>query len=413
MWFLAVRHLLSRKRQTALILSGISLGTMIYVMIAGVQLGLRQFIVDKLINNDAHVKISGREEIITPENMTPLFFPQSKNVIRWIVPPSGKRDEARILYPQGWFQRFDRDPDVAAYAPQFQVQAIFRRGAIKVAGQIIGINVEKQKQVTTLNKDISEGKLDAIGGGSNRVVLGSGLAKKLGARLDESIFVSTGTGRATPYKIVGIYHSGIQQLDDTISYGSILDIQQLAGTPGRVTNIAVKLNDVALAKPAAQKWGLTSTDKVQSWEEANSSILQIFKIQDIVRIFITSTVLIVAAFGIYNVLSIIISQKKREIAILRALGFSPKEIQSLFLLQGAILGISGAAVGLLLGFLACSAIGGVRFEGAGFEKLMVSYQPSIYLYGLFSAVLAAVTAGYLPARAAKKMTPIDIIRSET
>src|SRR5262249_8813141 len=137
-----------------------------------------------------------------------------------------------------------------------------------------------------------------------------------------------------------------------------------------------------------------------------------FQIQDIVRNFISITVLMVAAFGIYNVLTIIINQKKREIAILRALGFSPKEVERLFLLQGGVLGLLGAAVGLTLGFLLCLALTKVRLKGIGFDRFMISFDWPIYAQGLLMAIFAAVTAGYFPARAARHMTPVDIIRSE-
>jgi lipoprotein-releasing system permease protein len=412
MLFLAIRHLLSRKRQTLLILFGISLGTMIFVAISGIQLGFRNFIIAKLIENDAHVKISGHEELISPETINPIFFSGDDKFVSWVVPPAGKRDEARILYPQGWFDRLDENAEVLAYAPQFTVQAIFRRGGVKFAGQLIGINVERQLRVSNIKADMKEGRIETLSTGGSRIVLGSGLAKKIGAQYGETIFVSTGTGRSQPFKIVGLYESGVQQLDDMISYGAITDVQQLNATHGRVTNIAVRLLDVERAQDMANQWSLTGRDKVQSWSEANAGFLQIFKIQDIVRNFISITVLIVAAFGIYNVLTIIINQKKREIAILRALGFSPKEIERLFLLQGGVLGLLGAAVGLTLGFLLCLSLTKVRFQGIGFDRFMISFDLAIYAQGLLMAFVAAILAGYFPAHAARKMTPVDIIRSE-
>ncbi|MEQ1876080.1 MAG: ABC transporter permease [Bdellovibrionia bacterium] len=413
MTFLAIRHLMARKRQTLLILSGISLGTMIYVAVSGVQLGFRGFIIDKIINSDAHVRISGHEELITPSSVTQHLYTEGKEVVDWKLPPSGKRDEPHILYPQGWFNRLDEDPDVAAYAPIFTAQAIFRRGGVKQAAQLAGINVERQIQVTNIATDLIGGDFRSIGTGGRRLVMGSGLADKLGTRLNETIYVSTGTGKTSPFRIVGIFKTGVQQIDESIAYAAISDVQQLSGTPGRVTNIAVKLHDVERASEAAGKWAVTGRDRVQSWEEANAGFLQIFKIQDILRIFITSTVLIVAAFGIYNVLTIIVNQKKKEIAILRALGFSPKEIERIFVLQGLILGASGALIGMILGFGLCLLFEGIKIQGAGFDKFMVSYDYHIYLYGFLMAIVSALVAGYLPAHAARKMTPVNIIRAET
>ncbi|HEX4923227.1 MAG TPA: ABC transporter permease [Bdellovibrionales bacterium] len=412
MTFLAIRHLLSRKRQTLLILSGISLGTLIYVAIAGIQLGFRQFIVDKLINSDAHIRITGHEEIVTPETVTQAIYGDREGLVHWRLPPSGKRDEAHIMYPQGWFSRLDEDSEVSAYAPQFQAQAIFRRGGVRHAGMLAGINVDRQLRVTNIAQDIKEGSFQSIGSGGRRIVIGQGLADKIGARIDETVFISTGTGRPLPFRITGVFKTGVQQIDESIAYGAIADVQQLSGTPGRVTNIAVKLHDVDHAHALAERWSVTSRDKVQSWDVANASFLQLFQIQDIIRNFITSTVLLVAAFGIYNVLTIIISQKKREIAILRALGYSPADVERIFLTQGAILGGTGATLGLVLGFLVCKLVERIPIKGAGFEKFLISYDPSIYLYGLLMAMLSALVASYIPARSARRMTPVDIIRSE-
>ena len=165
---------------------------------------------------------------------------------------------------------------------------------------------------------------------------------------------------------------------------------------------------------AADSWKLVSRDKVESWEEVNASFLQIFVFQDIVRITVTTAILVVAAFGIYNVLSIIVNQKRREIAILRSIGYPPKMILQLFLIQGIMLGFSGAIFGLLIGFGLNLYIETIDLGipiGTG-NHLIISFSPHIYVMGFSMAFLSAILASLLPAYAASKLTPIDIIRSE-
>ena len=118
----------------------------------------------------------------------------------------------------------------------------------------------------------------------------------------------------------------------------------------------------------------------------------------------------VAAFGIYNVLGIVISQKRREIAILRAVGYTPAQVERLFVLQGLLLGAGGAAIGLVLGFGVSLAFNGMKWPMIG--HLYVSFAPWIYGLGLLISVSAALVASYLPARAARRMTPVDILRTE-
>jgi lipoprotein-releasing system permease protein len=404
--------MLARKRQTILILIGISLGTLVFVGITAIQLGLRTYFVERLIENDAHVRISGLEEDVTAESIRERLAIGDERRIKWIVAPGGKRDEARIKYPVGWYERADRDARVAAYSPQMKAQAIFERGGVKRAAAVIGIDVERQLHVTNIGKDMKQGRLESIGRTGNRIVIGTGLAKKLGAVVGDNIRMSMGIGAPAPFRIVGLFEVGLEQLDESLAYAALADVQQVAKVPGRVTDIAVRLHDVDLSREVAEEWSSLNIEKVQSWDQTNANFLKVFKIQDLTRYIITFSILSVAAFGIYNVLSIIISQKRREIAILRALGFSPRQIESLFLWQGLLLGCGGAAIGLCLGYLASRSVEGIQIPSFG-QGLTVSYAPWIYLGAFAMAVFSSLIASYLPAHTARKMTPVEIIRAET
>jgi lipoprotein-releasing system permease protein len=236
--------------------------------------------------------------------------------------------------------------------------------------------------------------------------------EKIGGRVGGSIQLATGGQAPRPFKVVGTFRLGVQQLDDAFIYAALRDVQQLNGTPGRISQIAIRLLDVADARARAEVWARGSLDKVQSWDQANANFLQIFKIQDIFRIFITFGILLVAAFGIYNVLSIIVNQKKREIAILRALGYPPRDILNLFLIQGSILGGLGGIVGLIFGFGICYFLTTLEFDFGSRRGLTVSFDPSIYVQGFFMSFIASIIASVIPAREASRMTPIDIIRQE-
>jgi lipoprotein-releasing system permease protein len=187
----------------------------------------------------------------------------------------------------------------------------------------------------------------------------------------------------------------------------------MAGQAGRISQIAVKLFDVAAAQSVATELGQSSTDRVQSWDQANANFLQIFTIQDIFRAFITFGILIVVAFGIYNVLTIIVNQKKREIAILQSLGFPPRTILQLFFYQAAILGVVGSVLGLVVGYGVCVWLVNLDLNMMGRRGFLVSFDSQIYWTGFFISTLSCVVAGLLPARAASKLTPIEIIRMDS
>lgn len=413
MIYLAIRQLLSRKKQSALIFLGISFGTMIYVIIAGLQFGFREYIIEQLLNNTAHVLISGSERTIDQKELRGRFFNED-DFVKWIVPPAGKRDEAKLEYPQGWFDRLRSDVNVVAYAPRLTINAIVSRGNNRKNVSFQGIVPRQQVNITSQEDYMKEGSLLDLSAGANTIVLTSGVMESIGARVGETVRVSTGVGEARPFKVVGKLKMGNEQVDNSLVLGNIRDVQNLNRTPGRVSSIAVSLTDLELSQSVADTWSLFSRDKVQSWQEANAQFMQMIKIQDIMRYIITSAILLVAGFGIYNILTIMIAQKQKEIAILRSIGYAPDKILELFLVQGFVLGFFGGVLGLIFGFVLNQIVGSIDlgFEIGKSNHLLISYQPSIFVTAMFAAQVAAAIASYLPARAASRLTPLEIIRAE-
>lgn len=237
----------------------------------------------------------------------------------------------------------------------------------------------------------------------------------MGSRAGESIQIVTSSGDVTPARITGVFHFGIKSIDDNTAFGHLADIQKINKSPSRVTDIAIKLNDVSQAADLASSWQKVVTDLVQSWDQANEGFLSVFKTQDIVRNAMTLTILVVAGFGIYNILSMSIAQRRREIAILRSIGYESHDIVNLFLSQGVILGTLGGLIGMLFGYIICRYLSTVEISkqrGFGAGTMMMSYSAVIYIKAFLLAFGASTFAGWLPARAAGKLTPMDIIRSE-
>jgi lipoprotein-releasing system permease protein len=413
MFFLSWRQLIARKKQTILILLGISFGTLLFITISGLQLGTREYISDRLLNNTAHVLITGAERMIDPKEVTEALYGPAAHV-RWLLPPFGRREETRLENYQAWYQRLSTDPEVLDFAPRLTTNAILSNGIFTASVGLVGTVPDRHVQVTSIEKYISEGSFKALSGGMGNIVIGSKVAENLGARLDQFITVTTGKGIQRPFKVVGIVHFGSDQIDNAIAFAELTQVQILARSPGRISEIAVALFDIEKATEKAQQWKLIGTDKVQDWKEANKMFMEMINVQDYTRYFITFAILIVAAFGIYNVLSIMINQKKREIAILRAIGYGPRRILQLVLYQGIVLGIGGGLLGMVFGFFLCLLIGSIDLgiELGGSNNLQISYSPQIYITAFIAANLAALLASYLPVRAASRLTPMDILRAE-
>jgi lipoprotein-releasing system permease protein len=214
---------------------------------------------------------------------------------------------------------------------------------------------------------------------------------------------------------VGSFETGIKSIDEGTAFISLVDAQKLRGTPSEITDIAVKLFDPDLAQTKSLDWKQTTQDKVLAWQESSASILSVFKTQDIVRNSMTIAIIIVAGFGIYNILSILVNQKKRDIAILRSMGFTPKDVVQLFFNQGLILGLIGGMIGLIFGVIICHLMAQIevvpgRMSGPG-NKMIISFSYIIYLKAFGIAMLSSVFSSIIPAREAGKLEPMEIIRS--
>lgn len=414
MFFLSWRQLMARKKQTLLILLGISFGTLLFVSISGVQLGMRQYISEQLLNNTAHILITGSERDILPKDVTEALYGPAAKVF-WKIPPAGKRAESRLQNYQGWQQRLESDQSVFDFSPRLSANALLSSGKFSVSAGLVGTLPERHARLTHVEKYLKEGSFTALKTGGNNIVIGTGVAKKLGVRLNQYINVSSGKGESWPYKVVGLLHYGNKGLDDSIAYAHLKNVQTLTKSPGRITEIAVSLLDIDLSESVATFWQMLSNDKVEDWKQASKAFMEMIKVQDFTRYFITSAILIVAAFGVYNVLTIMINQKRKEIAILRAIGYAPKKILQLILYQGLMLGLAGGVVGIILGFLLCLWVGSIDFgfEIGGSNHLLMSYDWDIYVTAFVSANISSLIASYIPAWEASRMTPMDIIRSES
>jgi lipoprotein-releasing system permease protein len=414
MFFLAIRQLLSRKKQTSLTLLGIILGTAAYIAISGMMLGFQYFIIDQLVNNDSHMRIKAREEMLGENSLNSSFFNEN-TLVHWVKPPSGRKDNAYIIAPREWLDRLEADDRVSAASPQLVLQGIATYGKLALGISFVGSDPEKQKNVSNIEKSMIGGKFSDIGNSGHRIAVGDEFLKKIGAARNETILLTVGKALPEPFRIVSVFHLGVKSLDETRIFGSLTDVQQLNQTPSRISDIAIRLIDVNLASNLASTYDLIGQEKVQSWDQANEGLMSVFKTQDIVRNSMTISILIVAGFGIYNILSLAVTHKRREIAILRSMGFEPRDITNLFLIQGIILGVIGGLIGLLLGLAVAFGMSQIEISadrGLGGNHMMVSFDQIIYVKAIGLAMLSASFASYFPARSAGKLEPIDIIRGE-
>jgi lipoprotein-releasing system permease protein len=385
---------------------------MAYVAVSGFFKGFQGFLVQQLVNNSAQVHIQARQDYLSDHQLDEAFYGEEQRHIFWGPSPSGVQGYLEVQNPQSWYARLQADPRVEAFSPQMTAPALFTLSKLSVSANLIGCDPTQQARVTSIADYMIEGKFTDIAVGGNRVILGDELMKRLGAALNQTVLVSVGTNPPVPFKVVGRFFTGSRG-GDLHAYGAINDIQRINRTPNRVNEIAVRLKDYTQAAEMATSWSMIAPERTESWDQQNANIYSVFKIQNALRFSMIATILVVAGFGIYNVLNMTVNQKRQDIAILRALGYDTFDVVMLFFSQGLMLGILGASLGLLSGYLLCLYLQTLPFSHPmmrGGGHLQISLNPAIYIQALGIALLSATLASILPARAAGKLTPIDIIR---
>jgi lipoprotein-releasing system permease protein len=407
--------MLARRRQTLLTLLGIFFGTAAFISLSGLMLGFREFLIDQLVNNSAHVHIQVREEFLTDHSLDQSFYGNQFKSVFWNVPPSGRKDYAIVENPQSWYKRLEADPRVEGFSPQLTASVIFSKGKATAPGTLIGSDPVQQVKITTIGNYVTEGKWNDLAAGGNRIILGDDLRRKLGVRLYQNILVSLANARPTPFKVVAFFKTG-NKMADSQAYGGLADVQRVNRTPNQVNEISVRLRDFTQSAQMATAWSKISPEKVESWDQQNASFLSVFFFQDIIRYLSIGVILVVAGFGIYNILNMTVMHKKKDIAILRSMGYATGDIVLLFFSQGLILGLLGSLFGLVFGYFFSNYLSTIPFQGgpAGGNlsgTLMISRNPNIYIQAGILGVVSSCIAAILPARSAGRLAPIDIIRA--
>jgi len=246
--------------------------------------------------------------------------------------------------------------------------------------------------------------------------LGIGVAKKLSLGIGDRVQLLSSSGATYRLKVVGFFQSGLADIDKVQSYVNVKTAQRIAGEGNNfVTDISVKLFDIEKAKvlsdQIAKTYGVNSIDI----KAANAQFETGTTIRNIITYAVSITLLIVAGFGIYNILNMVIYEKMNDIAILKATGFSGSDVKRIFIYQAMFIGIVGGLIGLAMGGLLSFLISKAPFETEAIPTVKtfpVNFQPLFYAIGAIFAIVTTFFAGYLPARKASKIDPVEIIRGQ-
>jgi lipoprotein-releasing system permease protein len=411
---IAKTHLLTKIKQTSTAALGVTFGIGAYITLVCFMTGLNGMLDDLILNQTPHIHVYNE---IAPSEKQPVSlyneFKESFNVVHSIKP---KLSQKKIHNALPIITYLEDNEHVRAALPQIKSQIFYIAGSIEIGGNLTGIKPLEEAKLFNMADYIVQGSAEALHTTDNGILLGIGIAKKMSLKIGDRVQLSPIGGGIFPLKIVGFYQSGIADLDAIQSFANIKTVQRILGeAQNYITDINVKLHDieeaVSLSKKIEQQFNLTAIDI----KTANAQFETGTTIRNLITYAVSITLLIVAGFGIYNILNMLIYEKMNDIAILKATGFSGRDVQLIFMSQAMIIGFVGGVLGLLIGFGLAKLIGTVPFQTEALptvETYPINMNPIFFIIGFTFAMLSTFLAGYLPSKKAKKIDPVRIIRGQ-
>ncbi len=411
---IAKTHLLTKYKQTVVAALGVTFGIGSYITLSGFMTGLNGMLDDLILNQTPHIHIYNE---IQPSEKQPIAsFDEFKNTLNVVHSVKPKLTQKKIHNALPLLNNLNRNPKVRGALAQVKVQIFYIAGSIEIGGNLTGVDVMKEAELFNFNDYIVQGTAADLKNNDNGILLGIGLAKKMSLEIGDRVQISTIRGEIFPLKIVGFYQSGIGDIDNIQSFANLKTVQRILGEPENyITDINVKLHDIeqalTLSKRIEQQFKLRAIDA----KTANAQFETGTHIRNLITYAVSATLLIVAGFGIYNILNMLIYEKMNDIAILKAIGFSGKDVQLIFLSQAMIIGIIGGILGLLLGYFLLITIDQVPFKTEALPTITtfpVNHNIIFYIIGICFALLSTFFAGYFPSQKAKKIDPVRIITGQ-
>ena len=411
---IAKTHLLTKIKQTSIAALGVTFGIGSYITLVCFMTGLNGMLDDLILNQTPHIHVYNE---IEPSKKQPVSLyddlKKSMNIVHSIKP---KLSQKKIHNALPIIDYLEANEDVRGALPQIKTQIFYMAGSIDLGGNLTGINPVDEAKLFNMEDYIVEGSAEALQNTDNSILLGIGIANKMALKVGDRVQISPINGGVFPLKIVGFYQSGIADLDAVQSFTNIKTVQRILGKANNyITDINVKLFDINQAVPLSKKiekqFNLTAIDI----KTANAQFETGTTIRNLITYAVSITLLIVAGFGIYNILNMLIYEKMNDIAILKATGFSGNDVQLIFMSQAMIIGFVGGVLGLLIGLGLASLISTIPFQTEALptvETYPINMNPLFFVIGFTFAMISTFLAGYLPSKKAKKIDPVKIIRGQ-
>ncbi|MEN9489000.1 MAG: hypothetical protein RL494_1265 [Bacteroidota bacterium] len=410
---IALHLLRARMKQTIVAAVGVTFSIAMFIALVSFMNGLNDLLDGLMLNKTPHVRLYN--DVKPSENQPVLLSEKYKNNTNFINSIKPKDRGKSIYDSKKIIQDLKLDKRVIDVAAKINTPVFFNAGTIEIAGVINGIEIEHEEKLFKISENIIDGNVNDLAQ-NNSIIIGKGLAKKMMLNKGDNITITSSRGNLSMLKVVGISEIGIAEFDNTFSYTSLETAQKLLNEPTNyITDIQLKLYDMESATKVAQEFQEKYEVDTIDYQTANAQFETGSSVRTIISYAVGLVLLLVAGFGIYNILNMMIYEKMDTIAILKATGFSGGDVKWIFISLSLIIGIAGGLFGLLFGFIFSSIISVIPFETASLPTIKsypISYDLIYYVISMFFALFTTTIAGLFPALKASKVDPVEIIRGK-
>ncbi|MBF0118760.1 MAG: lipoprotein-releasing ABC transporter permease subunit [Desulfobacterales bacterium] len=398
--FIGKRYLRSKQKHafisliTLLSVAGVTVGVMALIVVIAVMSGAEADLKSKILSVVSHVVVMKHGGA----------FSDYKNTIENIEKTDGVNAATPFVYTQ-----------------------VMLKSSSNAAGSILrGVDPDNFGKVSKILSDLQLKKLSNIDSKIPQITLGKELAKTLQVDEGDSLYIISPRGMLSPighvpsmrrFQVVGVFKSGMYEYDGTLAYIHIKEAQKMLHMDNAVTGIEVRIKDIYKAKEISDRIlsNLGFTYWAKDWMEMNQNLFSALKLEKTVMFIILTLIILVAAFNIASMLIMMVMEKTKDIAILKAMGATDKSIYKIFVFKGMAIGSLGTILGLVLGLILCILLKQYQFidlpgDVYPFSKLPVKIEildiSSIAISAMFICFLATL----YPARRASKLNPVEAIR---
>ncbi|MDP2386518.1 MAG: ABC transporter permease [Bacteroidota bacterium] len=402
---ISISYIVTNKKLTTIAALGVIIGIAIFVFMNSMMKGFDRTSTDSLFKTVSHIRLFKDDE-----TSIPLVKNETNDTENIIINPKIVPDNNVLINPEALIKLLQSQDNVTVVSPQTNVNVFYNNGKSQISGLASGVDIVEADRMFNIKSYVVEGNANDLKHVQNGILLGVGIADKMNVRTGDNISITSSKNVLKIMKVVGLFRTNNSVVDKSKSFiNSSFAQQLLQKNSSYITEINVNIKDYDNALIYAEQFSKLTGYKAEDWKTANETLMAAANMRKIIITVISFSILLVAGFGIYNILNMTVSQKINDIAILKAMGFRGGDVIRIFVQQALIIGFFGIVLGLTLATILVNVLSHV-YVGGDIGFFPIAFEPMQYLRGFIFGFIITFLAGYIPARKAANVDPVSIFR---